>query len=66
MIVVVAKHGYIDKQYCYFVIESLELYRLNRSVSFRQRFIPELEIALARLAVRYSLVCAEHEESPEL
>ena len=58
----IAKHGYIDKQYCYFVIGSLELYRLNRSVSFRQRFIPEdaysLEIATARLAVRYSFALA--------
>ena len=30
MIVVIAKHNtYIDKQYCYFVIVSLELYRLT-------------------------------------
>ena len=35
MIVVIAKHGYVDKQYCYFVIVSLELYRQ------RQRFMPE-------------------------
>ena len=35
MIVVIAKHGYVDKQYCYFVIVSLELYRQ------RQRFMHE-------------------------
>ena len=40
MIVVIAKHGYIDKQYCYFVIVSLELYR-QKCISFRQRFMPE-------------------------
>ena len=28
----IAKHGYIDKQYCYFVIGSLELYRQKLSV----------------------------------
>ena len=30
--VVIAKHRYIDKQYCYFVIVSLELYRQTAAV----------------------------------
>ena len=66
-IVVIAKHGYVDKQYCYFVIVSLELYRqkcdqflgnglcLKMCINWRSQ--------QERLAVRYSFALATSMQS---
>ena len=71
MIVVIAKHGYIDKQYCYFVIVSLELYCQKCDQFLGSGLCLKVCInwisQQARLAVRYSFALAtEHEESQEL
>ena len=66
MIVVIAKHGYIEKQYCYFVIVSLELYRQKC-----HQFLGSLCLKVginwrsqqARLAVRYSFALATSMQS---
>ena len=57
MIVVIAKHGYVDKQYCYFVIVSLELRRRTGSGLC-------LKVRINWRSQQARLV--EHEESQEL
>ena len=72
MIVVIAKRGYIDKQYCYFVIVNLELYCQKCDQFLGSGLCLKVHInwrsQQSRRAVRYSFSYkyAEHEESQEL